>query len=78
MKCQCGAHFKNNQRTGYQGGNNLSNSNEKSLISIVYKLHQNYPNPFNPTTSISYDLPKNEFVSVNVWTLWAGSEDIGK
>ena len=61
----------NNQRTGYQGGNNLSNSNEKNKFNlpIVYKLHQNYPNPFNPTTSISYDLPKNEFVSINVFDL---------
>ena len=60
----------NNQRTGYQGGNNLSNSNENKFnLPIVYKLHQNYPNPFNPTTSISYDLPKNEFVSINVFDL---------
>tara|TARA_B110000495_G_C23006903_1_gene594955 strand:- start:119 stop:970 length:852 start_codon:yes stop_codon:yes gene_type:complete len=40
-----------------------------SLIPEVVALHQNYPNPFNPTTSISYNLPANEFVSINVFDL---------
>ena len=40
-----------------------------SLIPDIFALHQNYPNPFNPTTSISYDLPANEFVSINVFDL---------
>ena len=40
-----------------------------ATIPQVFALHQNYPNPFNPTTSISYDLPANEFVSINVFDL---------
>ena len=40
-----------------------------ATIPQIFALHQNYPNPFNPTTSISYDLPKNEFVSINVFDL---------
>ena len=40
-----------------------------SLIPEVFALHQNYPNPFNPTTSISYNLPANEFASINVFDL---------
>ena len=32
-----------------------------------FALHQNYPNPFNPTTQIRYDLPGNEFVSINIY-----------
>lgn len=32
-----------------------------------FSLHQNYPNPFNPSTTITFDLPKNENVTINVY-----------
>jgi hypothetical protein len=32
-----------------------------------YALSQNYPNPFNPTTSISYDIPQNSYVSLKIF-----------
>ncbi|NWG29452.1 MAG: T9SS type A sorting domain-containing protein [Ignavibacteriaceae bacterium] len=34
-----------------------------------YKLQQNYPNPFNPTTSISFSIPKNGFVTLKVYDI---------
>ncbi len=34
-----------------------------------YYLAQNYPNPFNPTTWIEFVLPKDEFVTLKVYTL---------
>lgn len=34
-----------------------------------YELHQNYPNPFNPTTSITYNLPVDGMVTLNVYDI---------
>jgi hypothetical protein len=36
-------------------------------IPVKYGLTQNYPNPFNPSTSISYALPKDGFVSLKIY-----------
>ncbi|MEA1972109.1 MAG: FlgD immunoglobulin-like domain containing protein [Candidatus Cloacimonadota bacterium] len=38
-------------------------------IPKVFALNQNYPNPFNPSTSIGFDLPKDRFISINIYNL---------
>ena len=38
-------------------------------IPILFRLHQNYPNPFNPETTISYQLPKSEFVNLSIYNI---------
>ena len=34
-----------------------------------FTLKDNYPNPFNPLTTISYDLPKDSFVSITIYDM---------
>ncbi len=43
--------------------------NELKVMPVAYKLNQNYPNPFNPSTTITYDIPKQGFVKVTVYNL---------
>lgn len=36
---------------------------------VSYTLEQNYPNPFNPTTQITYQIPQQEFVQLEVFDM---------
>ncbi|MFC2082211.1 T9SS type A sorting domain-containing protein [Bacteroidota bacterium] len=42
---------------------------ENENIPNLHKLSQNYPNPFNPSTSITFELPERELVSIRVYNL---------
>ena len=42
---------------------------KRAIIPEVYALHQNYPNPFNPVTTLKYDLPKDNHVSLTIYDL---------
>ena len=41
-------------------------NDKEELLPLSFELKQNYPNPFNPTTSITYVLPKNVDVNIDI------------
>ena len=42
-------------------------SEDNITVSSQFLLSQNYPNPFNPSTVISYQVPKTDFVSLKIY-----------
>ncbi|CAN5451127.1 hypothetical protein BH10BAC5_BH10BAC5_15610 [soil metagenome] len=38
-------------------------------VPLKYSLFQNYPNPFNPSTKISFEVPKDGFVSLKIFDI---------
>lgn len=53
----------------FSTGNVTSVEPEHQVIPANFELAQNYPNPFNPTTSITYSIPKDNFVTIKVYDM---------
>jgi hypothetical protein len=47
----------------------IGTGNPQSVLPKTFALEQNYPNPFNPVTSIKYQLPKAEFVTIKLFDI---------
>ncbi|MDH3268347.1 MAG: T9SS type A sorting domain-containing protein [Ignavibacteria bacterium] len=55
------------KQVDFNGSFEYSNIIEVEIAPSVFSLSQNYPNPFNPATIIKYQLPINNFVSINLY-----------
>lgn len=50
-----------------ENGVTITDVSEPKNLPVNYSLQQNYPNPFNPTTTISYQIPHNNKVTLKVF-----------
>lgn len=50
-----------------QAGGTIKVEQISSEVPVNFILNQNYPNPFNPVTTISYSLPKSDYVTLKVF-----------
>jgi len=47
----------------------ISGINSGNELPFLYALYQNYPNPFNPVTSINFDLPERNTVTLKIFNV---------
>ena len=63
-----GIYYYRLKQIDYDGSYNYSNIVEVNVIAqLNFYLAQNYPNPFNPTTSISFQIPNSQHVTLKIY-----------
>ena len=47
----------------------MANDEESPVVPNVFALYQNYPNPFNPVTQITYSIPQQSYIVLEIFDL---------
>jgi len=67
---QCDFHFSIGMTGSFTASAATGIENDRTSFGPdAFKLGQNFPNPFNPTTTISFDIPFQTYVSIKVYNL---------
>ncbi|MBP9096830.1 MAG: T9SS type A sorting domain-containing protein, partial [Ignavibacteria bacterium] len=55
----------------YNGNYKYYDLQNEVVIGVPKKfvLNQNYPNPFNPATKITFEIPKDEYISLRLYDI---------
>jgi Zn-dependent metalloprotease len=64
-----GKYFYRLKQIDFDGTFEYSNEVEIEAAPSSFSLEQNYPNPFNPATTIKFNLPAKEFVTLKIYDL---------
>jgi len=66
---QCDFHFSLGMIGSFNTTATGIKNDQTSFQPVAFRLEQNFPNPFNPTTTISFDIPFQTYVSIKVYNL---------
>ena len=64
--------FKGNDHFGFRVVSNAEITSSKNQIGVTpnkFELFNNYPNPFNPSTTIKFNLPEQQKVSLKIFNI---------
>ena len=58
-----------NGAKNYYGPIDISMSEQAGTAPAAFVLYDNFPNPFNPETTIKFELPQDEFVTLEIYNI---------